>query len=651
MAFRKAGILATVLAVCVSVSACGGDSTPPVVASDPPPAPLPPPPPPPPPPSVPAPSQSNVFPADARIIDMVQLGADPTGQEDATAIIQAAIDTYGEKQFGRWTLYFPNGTYRVEDTLVSGRFLAFRGESADGAVIRLADWADGFQDPQAPKPILQLGRTVNESFGVFVDDLTVANGSGNPGAVALDYQAHNLGAIRDVRLVSEDGAGVAGLMLKRRNANGVELTPGPHLVKNLAVDGFDTGVVLGEQQSGILNVTFEHIELEGQTIAGMAFTPRLNASIRGLLSRNDVPAITADRSFGAAFIVMDSTLETLGESSTRAAVELANDSNRIHFRNVETSGYASGILVGTTAVAETSFADWSSHDPESLFESPDTPIGLAVEETPDYTNTDIDTDWEAVDVDVQAAMDSGKPVIYLPNKGGEDFNVFNGITDTVTIPSSVRWVNAMDQVIGSGSWQGGDNPVFLIEGDRSDPPLIIERMEYQNQARFEGPFFQHTGSRTVVFKSTKGRYTAEPGAGDVFFEDHVGLDFVFRPGQKVWARQLNLEDNRAGERPLILNDGADLWMLGYKTEGAKTVLRGENGSRTDIYGGLYLPLRQGSVRDIPMYDIEDAGLSATGYTAFSTFPLHLRETRGGETRELTKDARASIALLSAYSAD
>ena len=582
---------------------------------------------------------------------MVELGADPTGQADSTAVIQSAIDTYGEKQFGRWTLYFPNGTYRVEDTLISGRFLAFRGESADGAVIRLADGADGFQDPQDPKPILQLGRTVNESFGVFVDDLTITNGRGNSGAVALDYQAHNLGAIRDVRLVSEDGGGVAGLMLKRRNANGVELTPGPHLVKNLEVDGFDTGIVLGEQQSGILNVTFEDIELEGQTTAGLAFTPRLTASIRGLRSRNDVPAITADRSFGAAFVVMDSTMETLDGTSTRAAVELASNSNRIHFRNVETDGYASGILVGTDALAQTSFSDWSSHPPETLFESPDTPIGLQIEETPDYNNVNIDTDWEAVGVDVQAAMDSGKPVIYLPNKGGEDFNVFNGITDTVVIPSSVRWFNAMDQVIGSGSWQGGDKPVFVIEGDKSDPPLIIERMEYQNQARFEGPFFQHRGSRTVVFKSTKGRYEAEPSAGDVFFEDHVGLDFVFRPGQKVWARQLNLEDNRAGERPLILNDGADLWILGYKTEGAKTVLRAENGSRTDIYGGLYLPLRQGSVRDIPMYDVEDAKLSATGYTAFSTFPLHLRETRNGETRELAKDARTSVALLSAYPAE
>ena len=591
------------------------------------------------------PTVSVAYPDDARVIDVTQHGIDNTGQTDVSGALQALVETYQNKQFGRWTLYFPDGTYRVTQPIVSERWLPIQGESREGTVLKLDDGAALYADAATPAPVLQMGRTINESFGVFLHDITVDAGAGNPGAIGVDFQAHNVGAIRNVRIVSGEGSGHTGLMLKRRDERNRELTPGPHLVKGLEVEGFDTGIVLGEAQSGILHVTFEDIDLRGQSVAGMAFTPRLNASIRNMRSVNDVPAVTAGGGFGAAFSILDSEFTTLSDASARSALEFANNRNRVYLDSVSTQGYANGLTIGTRPVPQSDFSDWTSHAPESLFESPATSIGLAVAETPVYNNINTATDWEPVTYSFQAAVDSGKPVVYLPNRGGAEFNVFNGITDTVTVHSSVRKIDFMHQAVGSNSWAGGANPVFEIGGTSEDPPLIIENVEFQNQSQFEGPFFLHTGSRTVVLKSAKGRYVAAPGAGDVFFEDYVGADLVFQPGQKVWARQFNLEDATGGPRPLALNTGADMWILGLKTEGAKTAVRTEAGGRTEVHGGVFLPLQQGSVADIPLWEIEDGSFSASGYTAFFTYPIHARETRDGETRDLNKSGRASISLF------
>ncbi len=595
-------------------------------------------------------SRRHVFPDDARVVNVLDLGVDNTGTVDATALLQSAIDDLSEKQFGRWWLYFPDGEYVVSDTLRWQRFFALQGESRDGVVIRLADASPGFGDPSAPKPVIMAGETVNESFGVYVQDLTIETGQSNPGAIGLDYLAHNLGSVRNVRIVSGDGAGVAGLQLKRVFPSGFEATPGPHMVRNLIVEGFDVGVSLGEARSGISNVVFEDVALAGQGTAGIAFTPRLHAAIRGLTSINDVPAITAERTFGAAIAITDARFHTSSESSSRSAIELGNNENRVYVENATSSGYLSLVKVRDDVIPGTTADQWLSHPAESLFsDAPPSSLGLPVRETPEYLNDDVDADWQpVVNGDVQAAMNSGRPVVYLQDKGDPTFNIFNGITDTVTIPSTVRWFNLMDQPIGSRSWIGGDNPVFRIEGTADDPPLIIERVETFEGIDFEGPIFEHVGGRTVVFKSAKGQYVAQPGAGDVFFEDYVGRDLVFQPGQRVWARQLNTEDHPGRPAPLVHNDGADVWILGHKTEGPKVAHLVENGGRTEVIGGLYFPLEQASVSDIPLFIIDDAEFSAAGYTAFFTFPIHARETRDGETRELLETSRASKSLFSAH---
>ncbi len=61
--------------------------------------------------------------------------------------------------------------------------------------------------------------------------------------------------------------------------------------------------------------------------------------------------------------------------------------------------------------------------------------------------------------------------------------------------------------------------------------------------------------------------TAHSTGGELFFEDFVTHNLQLR-GQRVWARQLNIENQGTH----LLNEGADLWVLGYKTERGGTLL-------------------------------------------------------------------------------
>ena len=103
-----------------------------------------------------------------------------------------------------YIVYFPNGTYAVNDTIVhrgppwlrdNGHEdlsqLRFYGQSRAGVTIRLVEGAAAFQDKANPKAILAFTKhTHNNSISTNVlQDLTVNVGAGNPGAVGIDFQA------------------------------------------------------------------------------------------------------------------------------------------------------------------------------------------------------------------------------------------------------------------------------------------------------------------------------------------------------------------------------------------------------------------------------------------------------------------------------
>jgi hypothetical protein len=125
----------------------------------------------------------------------------------------------------------------------------------------------------------------------------------------------------------------------------------------------------------------------------------------------------------------------------------------------------------------------------------------------------------------------------------------------------------------------------------------------------------------VFFDNVATTTGARPG------EHGHGRCAVSLIGQKAWARQLNPE---RGE-PEILNDGSDLVVMGYKSEGKGVVVHTINGGRSEIIGGV---VNVGNTADTAFL-AEDSELrlsTAThGWRAPAYFRTAIRHTRDGKT--------------------
>ena len=157
-----------------------------------------------------------------------------------------------------------------------------------------------------------------------------------------------------------------------------------------------------------------------------------------------------------------------------------------------------------------------------------------------------------------------------------------------------------------------------------------------------GPYFfmEHNSRRALIlhrvavnFQGRTDAYRTGPnGTGEVYVEDVVGHEFLFRK-QSVWARQFNIE----GDGTHLSNDGGTLWVLGYKTEGGGTLLETKNGGKTELLGGLSYTV--GGIDDNPMFVIDRSQASLSFCEICFTgkpFPNILRETQGGATKTMTQ---------------
>lgn len=189
-----------------------------------------------------------MFPEDAKIIDVKRdFGAKGDGETDDTAAIQKAIvasltGNHGNPKF----IYLPEGTYRVSGSLKAritdkpdgqgGWSDGWRcgmnliGQSRERTVLRLTDQCPGFTDPANPRAMLIFGSTGhgkqhdhriggwgNEAFRNHLANLTVDTGTGNPGAVGVDFLASNRGAMEAVTIRSGDPERVIEMRLKPRD--------------------------------------------------------------------------------------------------------------------------------------------------------------------------------------------------------------------------------------------------------------------------------------------------------------------------------------------------------------------------------------------------------------------------------------------------
>ena len=579
-----------------------------------------------------------MIPADAGIVNVkTDFGAKGDGVSDDTEALRKAIAAGMEKS-SRYTspafVYLPKGTYLISDTLWSrisetGWSAGWRagmllvGESRKQSIIRLKDHLPAYADPKAPRPVIATGSESdgdknvagggNRAFRHSVINLTVDCGQ-NPGAVGIDYVANNRGTIENVTIIGDKG-GYCGLLLER-------WWPGPALVKNLEIAGFDYGIRCGHFQ---YSMTFEHLKLRGQKKVGIVNDNNI-LSIRGLTSDNKVPVIqcTGEHSM---VVLLDGTL--LGGASDTAI----SSKGKLTIRNLIYSGYARAIENGAeqakavNAGGKLKVSEFYT-DRASLSDPAPPALNLPVEETPVYSDNNLDH-WANVvtfgatpnkkgndDADgIQKAIDSGKPVVYLPN-GNYD------IRKTIIVRGAVRKIIGMQSSI-TPVRTANLTELIRVEGTGA-LPVVLEHLSIEGMA-------VQASSRPVAFRHCDlagGYRNTETGTGTVFFEDIMGRPILIQHPQKVFGRQVNSE---FGDQPLVENHGGTLWILGFKSEGEMTCILTQSG-RTELLGALLYPLK-GPNPKTACFIVDGGQVSLTYGMNGGDYPLHVKQKQGNDWAE------------------
>ena len=547
------------------------------------------------------------------------------GMTDDTAAFQDVWDLLKReyKKYGPWGsdnsfyVYLPNGTYKVSDTLIyrgatvgaypqwDGTFdinhVHFVGQSRAKTIIQLADHCTGYGDPAHPKILLafQHPNTVfnNVPGGNWLRNLTLDTGRGNPGAVALFFQGANNTDLRSVTLKSGDGTGRCGIWFKQGSIQGY--------YADVTVEGFDDGIFDEVNAEG--DVAFEYLTLRGQKEAGIVLTGG-GMSLRRLRSvqtRPGVPALKIDGS-GSQAVVIDSELK--GRGAVGPAMELTRDTEQCLFaRDVATAGYASAIRkAGAAAVSQKFIGEYVSYP----LKTPAHSLGLPILDTPLVPWYDPQTQWAVVDdyPSVQAALNSGKPVVCFKKRHYK-------LPGDVVVPASVRVVNGMASQVDGGAFviaQASASP--LLFQDSSMPIRVLSQ-------------------RNIIQRCAGGGISNPTGLPVTFYLENVndnttGDDFC-RPGQRVYARQIDIEYGSGNQ---IVSNGGTLWIFGYKTENmGATPFTVKNGGALEVLGGYSNQTNAPPPdRQNPLIRNSGGRASATLFTNLGgPFVKAVEETRGG----------------------
>lgn len=561
------------------------------------------------------PTTGVFFPSDAGVINIMSYGAIPNDGVDDTAAIQRALN---ENPSGNRIFYFPDGVYDVSNTLRyagTEKRNILQGQSRDGTIIRLRDNA-GLNGS-----VIATGSPPAQRFRNSIRNLTINTGRGNPGASGISFIANNQGTLSDVTIISQDRQGTVGLDL------GIDEN-GPALIQNVRVAGFDIGI---RTWNPTASLTLEHIQLENQNRYGWQ---NFNQTVfaRDLQSRNEVTTIWNMPDGRNSITLLDSRFEGVGAAANLPAI---HNQRGMYIRNLTTSGYNLSILQddrgrGNPSQPSGYVGEWIARGEfATLFPSPAHSLNLEIRDTPDVPWDQL-TNWvspiaygglpdDGIDdtAAIQAAIDSGATTVYLPN-GTWDLN------GTVELRANVQ------RFLGTEAFIRSNGQGVLQVGAGTSPTVVIERLEGL-LAGNETFRVVHDSSRTLVLANilNLGGYTnTNRGSGDLFIEDVNGDPWVFK-NQNVWARQFNPE--RPGTR--VINDGGQLWILGYKTEDEGTLVETINGGRTEVIGTYIL---NGSFGNIPAFISNESSLSliSAGFTTFSngSIPIGVREIRDGVTR-------------------
>lgn len=626
-------------------------------------------------------AQSVQFPADAviNILDYEPNAND--GQTDATIAIQQAIEDHSADLVRRFTLYFPAGTYRLSAPVFvdaynangqggNGKGIVLQGEGKDFTILKLTDNNPLFQDTNAPVPLLstagggsQEGWT-NISFMNSLFDLTIDVGTGNPGAIGLRYIANNQGSVKDVciRSTGPGKAGWAGIDMERASI------PGPALLKNVDIIGFDYGIRLAGANYG---TTIEHLHVQDCHLGGIRNHQHI-LNIRKLSTENiNGPAVLNTHPDGLLTIV-DSELD--GPAGQTALI----NNGYLFARNIQVEGYSNGLNdhgeLFPGDIAEERYGElvrlWQ--------ESPDTAIHLPVVETPEIPYDPVenwvnitDFGYEPGTAEEPNYTDAGPAIqaaiAFMNEPGNESKTTLYFEPGEYRLASPFQLYGNVKRVVGNFAtiWpktaiEKTTVPIITIE-DTDYETLIIERINLApaccDDRRRQNAVFRNNSSRDVVLQHIyigHGKaYEKGTATGRLFLEDVCALSqyyyvhthreevlpeaipqFDFKD-QQVWARQLDPEQRETK----IEVDGGQLWVLGLKTEEPGTVVFAKDEARVEVLGGTILPSFE--VQDsTPVLKIENAEASfvlaehagQNNFNGGGYYKRIIEESRGQEHR-------------------
>ncbi|HEY1931247.1 MAG TPA: glycoside hydrolase family 55 protein [Acetobacteraceae bacterium] len=568
---------------------------------------------------------------------MRDFGAKGDGKHDDTAAILAAIAAEGGNTGPSFwqtkIVYLPAGTYLISRPLLKryadGRFgsgMTLIGQSRNDTTIRLVDRAPGFGNSAAPRGVIMTTSKLldgtptsggkdyihkgegNDAYENFVEHLTIDVGHGNPGAIGIDYLANNIGEIRDVGVVAPAGSGAIGISMQRK-------WPGPALLNNVEVRGFDTGIAVANTEYGM---TLNDVRLIGQHRIGLADDS--NAVSAAHLTIESAPIAIANAAPNGLVTLTDSVLRR-GANGQRAFLNRgAIAAFDLQLDGLDaTASPLTGVLLRD---------QWHGH---RLQPAPSLPDAPDIPDQPIAQWMNVQHEMEPADPPhditnaMRRAMASGAATIYLP------YGRYT-IKDAIHIPPTLRQIVSMNASIAVSPDRdprfGRTTGMFVI--DQPGPPLLIDRVVFDmtnlgDQLAVELAAHRDITLRDIVTAGTS-LLDRKPNGGRVFIQDTCCGTMHLAGPEPVYAMQLDTE----GGGTRIVNDGSPLTILGLKTEGDCTVLDNRDGARTDVLGGLLYVVHHADPA-VPAFRNVDASLHAAfleeSFRPDSryTFYLHGRE--------------------------
>ena len=541
-----------------------------------------------------------------------------------------------------YIIYLPDGTYRVTDSIIysqpwralagfekpvqgSRKFerlvrIRFFGQSRDGTVIRLDDASEGFTDQE--KAVLSFGKSDLNNAVAYnsVRNLTIHTGNDNPSAIGVNFCGANNSGLHNVAVISGDGQGAVGIDFR--------ICPAMGYHDDILVRGFDHGLRMKPYH--MTHNCFEYVTLQGQRKSGV-HVGECSTSIRKLKFDGFGPAIEVTTPSGQA-VVLDS--DAISKDESEAAV-VAREGH-VYVRNMRTFGFAAAVQVAGEPVSREENVEEFVTPPRLTLSKPSgkASLNLPIEDAPrvawptDFSEWANVNDFGAAGSDqvddsqaIQAAMDSGKPVVYFPNP-------LYRFKTPVTIPASVQ------RIIG---FYGSINGQFQI-AESSDKPLLIEDVGTESRT-----LIRHQTPRPLVLSHMRLTYFNENKTEDiassvkVFINNCNGLgknDRVFKNG-RFWVRFINTEFKKA---PNFTCNHSDMWVFGYKVEGHMTNFESVGGGRLEVLGGICNEHGRQAEPSTPVIRCVDSQLSYIGLTnGPNRFGVMVEETAGSTTKRLLTD--------------